>query len=212
MPLIIITLAVIVIFLVFKDTIASEKDRKIFTNEVLRKTNAFLEQRLVDKHMKEGCSLAEAYDLTVQEIISKGYDPCVPKSAYLRDKLPGGFGGLRQPNRETSKVNYLAEYNSKSVQQRIEIARLKHALLNPYEERGTYEPTEFEVYYNFPTTMFEYDHERVYVLASLRRAKPIGSMIMVNDVEHEVVGLDLDNLRYKLKNLRTMEITDRHHI
>ena len=55
MPLIIITLAVIVIFLVFKDTIASEKDRKIFTNGVLRKTNAFLEQRLVDKHMKEGC-------------------------------------------------------------------------------------------------------------------------------------------------------------
>lgn len=212
MPLIIITLAVIVIFLVFKDTIASEKDRKIFTNEVLRKTNAFLEQRLVDKHMKEGCSLAEAYDLTVQEIISKGYDPCVPKSAYLRNKLPGGFGGLRQPNRETSKVDYLAEYNSKCVQQRIEIARLKHALLNPCEERGTYEPTEFEVYYNFPTTMFEYDHERVYVLASLRRAKPIGSMIMVNDVEHEVVGFDLDNLRYKLKNLRTMEITDRHHI
>lgn len=212
MPLIIITLAVIVIFLVLKDTIASEKDRKIFTNEVLRKTNAFLEQRLVDKHMKEGCSLAEAYDLTVQEIISKGYDPCVPKSAYLRDKLPGGFGGLRQPNRETSKVDGLAEYNSKTVRQRIEIAELKHALLNPHEERQRYKPTEYEVYHNFPTTMLEYDHERTYVLAALRRAKPVGSMIVINGIEHEVVGFDIDNLRYKLKNLRTMEISDKHNI
>lgn len=46
------------------------------------KTNATLEQRLVDQHMKEGKCFQESYQLAQKEVKELGFEPCIPVKAY----------------------------------------------------------------------------------------------------------------------------------
>jgi hypothetical protein len=82
MPFVIAILAVIVVFrVVVEMNQTSSKENAMFVND-MRKTNAQLEQRTLEEHLKSGASFDEAYRMTENDLVKQGFVPCIPMDQY----------------------------------------------------------------------------------------------------------------------------------
>ena len=144
MPLIIFVLIVIVLFVSLKDSSKRAERSSANYDYNRRKTNARLEQKLIDYYMKHGVSFEKAFDLSRKEIMEKGFEPCVPKEAYINalnefQLTPISYCYLL-PSSETSYCPDIDKYDSMEVRDR----------------REKYGDDDSMVYKNFPKTQFEY--------------------------------------------------------
>ena len=76
MPLIFVVLAIIVFFVVQNDK--GKEQSRFYANKVRssRKTNAVLEQQVLNKFMLDGHPFKEAYELTIEEMVKNGNEYC----------------------------------------------------------------------------------------------------------------------------------------
>ena len=109
MPLVFVVLAIIVFFVVQNDK--GKEQSRFYANKVRssRRTNAVLEQQVLNKFMLDGHSFKEAYELTIEEMVKEGYDPCIPMNAYHNSDII-----------ESSVVCKVEKYDSDFVRMRQE--------------------------------------------------------------------------------------------
>lgn len=179
----------------------------------MRKTNARLEQRILDQHMKCGKSFDESFALTQQEIVSRGFEPCIPRSGYKGHKRDSSDKYINHGDYNTSHCPKLEDYDSYEVQARWEELYEDWKRKHPNENGGDeFAPSDEEIYKDFPTTQWEYelgiDQRRLRM-----KLVPIGEYIILpNHGTCEVVGYNFNSRKtggsYSLKVLHTGQIID----
>ncbi len=115
MPLIFAAVAILTLIVVLHD--ARKKDARDSADcaKTNRKTNAWLERKLLDGFMRQGMSFGEAYAAAAEETVRLGYDPCIPREAY------GNAAGADLAPEETSWVEDPGAYDSRTVRKRREL-------------------------------------------------------------------------------------------
>jgi len=139
MPLIILVIIIVLVFATAKSTYATNTNKDIRLSANLLKTNALLEQRIMDECAKQGMTVDEAYEYTVKKVIDMGFSPCVQKRIY--EKYSAWFS-------TRMGYEYWILYDSPVVKNRREIFKALDIV-----------PTDDELYKNFPTTEMEYKNE-----------------------------------------------------
>lgn len=225
MPLIILVLVVVVIVISTKEGRQSNSRLDAYVREGMRKTNARLEQKLISKYLILGCSFDEAYEKAAMELEAKGFVVCTSPGRYNQPK--GRYkmiGEHKSISYETSIMarGYafeLHELNSNVVKTRFEILETQWRLTHPDEPIPEF-PDEI-VYAKYPTSEVQYGDE--FKRASkLIGIYPVGSIIYIpNDGEYKILEIIDGDKRileeyprlifnlYKVKNLRTGEITQK---
>ena len=167
MPLVIAVLVIIVVFLNAKDYKKRDDSASAIYEKDRRKTNAKLEQYTMDMYMKHGYSADDAFRKSYEDMISAGYEPCIPRSAY-------GKNSSHCKGRYGFDVEY---YDSFLVRDRRKDIKEEWKREHPSEEMLSEEEIEVRIYQNFPKNNAQY-------IADLKRrskrseAKPIGTFII----------------------------------
>lgn len=201
MPLIIAVLIIIVLFLNAKDSKKWNDRQSSIREKDCRKTNARLEQKIMDTYMKHGYSADEAFRKSYDDMLAAGYDPCIPRSAYGKNSsyCEGKYG---------FDPEY---YDSYLVRDRRKDIREEWRREHPSEEMLSEEEVERRVYRNFPKNNSQY-------IADIKRrsnraqAEPIGTFIIYPGLgtceilAHNWVGDGSLGGTYTLKVLRTGQI------
>lgn len=213
MPLVIAVLIAVAIFATRKDD-KKKYDRQVAERaEASRKTNAKLEQRLFDTYLKHGYSPDDAFRQTCQDMCQAGFEPCIPRDAYLEGK--SDYSSLCTCDNGWSGRNNLERfrpgaYDSTWVHQRREAITRSWKINRPGEEL-TSEELERLTYTNFPKNEQEYQRD-INISANIFKAAPVGSFIIYPGLGTcEVLGyewIDSGALggRYKLRVLKTGEM------
>jgi hypothetical protein len=140
-PLVILVLIVIWIFVSNKES--NQKAKRDEVNEAydLRKTNAKLEQRILDNYMKHGVSFDDAYKKTQDDMVQMGFVPCIPRSGYSKNT----------DTVQSSKCTNIESYDSGEVQSR------RWDIIFHYQKTHTGHPDDLDeqIYKNFPTNRIE---------------------------------------------------------
>ena len=203
MPLIIAVLIIIVLFLNAKDSKKWNDRQSSIREKDCRKTNARLEQKIMDTYMKHGYSADEAFRKSYDDMLAAGYDPCIPRNAYRANSSNCweiGVGGYER-------------FESHWVKQRREAAVQEWLSKNPGELPCNAPIDEIDaiVYKDFPTTERAYLHD----IERLRRrgqAEPIGTFIIYPGLgtceilAHNWIGDGAAGGTYTLKVLKTGQI------
>lgn len=144
MPLIIAVVAIIVFFVVSHDNKIDRDRNSANRAKDMRKTNAYLERRVLDSFLRQGMTFEEAYRATMYEMPKRGFEPCIPKDAYGNKDRKYGFSEIIDG--ETSCVPDPGQFDSYAVKMRRE------------EKYGLYYsgPIDESLYDGFPTTEGEY--------------------------------------------------------
>ncbi len=146
MPLVIAVIIIIGLFVIFKDKSGSQDARAKNEAASRRKTNAKLEQSILDGHMKHGLSFNEAFTATQKDVVSAGYEPCIPKDKY---KNP------HATTSETSMCDRCEKYDSFIVKTRRSDFNRLYA--SSYDEAERQIKCEEYIYNNFPNDSYEYN-------------------------------------------------------
>lgn len=181
MPLIIAVLAIMVIFLNGKDS--NKKNARDAANRAKdsRKTNASLEQRILDTYLKYGYSFDDAFRQTYQDMFAAGYEPCIPYDAYVKTKngwssLASDGSGEWWHNDYGHRPFCPGIYDSEWVRHR------RRAIIRSWEKNHPKEDISSEelerlTYENFPKS--EWGHQRdINISANMFKAEPIGTFII----------------------------------
>lgn len=207
MPLILAVLIVLVLVFNLSDW-RSNKARQAAINEKnRRKTNAKLEHKILDNYMKHGYSFDDAFRKSYEDMISAGYDQCIPRDAYknregVESSSCGVYGG-----------SDVERYDSLWVKQRREEAKRDWLQAHPgmHISKASTDEIDALIYSNFPQTELQYlcDIQRSSVKAS---AEPVGSCIIYPGLgtcevlAHNWTGNGNGGGTYTLKVLKTGEI------
>lgn len=196
MPLIIAFIAIVVLFVSLHDS-KKEYNRKSADYAVsMRKTNARLEQETLDRFFRQGMSFNDAYEATLKEIVSLGYDPCIPRDAYGKKSKTCAFDKAPSSESETSWVESPEKYDSHLVKMR----------------KKDFNGNDELVYKNFPKTHCEYEID---LKRSSLRAKTIEKGQWITYPGYgtcEVLGYNYSPLgtkgTYKVRVISTGEIVN----
>lgn len=202
MPLVFVVLIIIVLMLNAKDYNNNrERQSSIYAKDG-RKTNAALEQKIMDTYMKHGLSADDAHQKSYEDIIKAGYEPCIPRDAYgansSRCILKYGFN-------PQDFDSWLVQDRRKDFTEEWKIA---HPGENPAEHR---EEIEERVYLNFPKSEFEYVRD-IKTRAKRNQAEPVGTHIIYPGLgtceilAHNWIGDGYFGGTYTLKVLKTGQI------
>ncbi len=115
MPLIFAAVAFLTLFVVLHDARKKYDRESADLAKRTRKTNAYLERKLLDGFMKQGMTFGEAYAAAAEETVRLGYEPCIPKEAY------GKAAGADPAPEETSWAEDPGAYDSRTVRKRREL-------------------------------------------------------------------------------------------
>lgn len=219
MPLVIAVLVIIWIFVVISDK-GKQNIRAIADQSFeCRKTNARFERAFMTDYLLSGLSFNDAFEKTQESIISAGFVPCIPRTAYKNDKshfvgelgcctTNSWFGRKNIANVSTSYVYRIDQYDSKAVQVRRELYEAKWNKTHPNEIMP--EITDQELYAGFPvnTTQVSNENCRKY---EWRIASNIGDYLTHGRFGTcEIVGYEEPpmgkSLMYKAKILDTGEV------
>lgn len=207
MPLVIAVLVILVLIFIAKDSNENNARQSAIREKDRRKTNARLEQRTLDMYMKHGYSFDEAFRKSYEDMIAAGYDPCIPRDAYSknRDGTQSSFCGYGsfEPQR----------FDSFWVRQRREEAERQWQQAHPGTNLCDADPDVIEAmtYGNFPTTEFQYLHD-IKRRTELAKAEPVGTFIIYPGLgtceilAHNWIGDGAAGGTYTLKVLKTGQI------
>lgn len=206
MPLVIAVLVILVIIFNAKDSIKNNARQSSIREKDRRKTNARLEQRVLDTYMKHGWSFEDAFRQSYEDMIAAGYDPCIPKNAY--DKNEGSV-------ESSSYRGNIGEYDSFLVRERRRDAERQWQQSHPGVSltHATEEEIDALTYSNFPKTEFQYLHD-LNRMSMRTQAEPVGSFIIYPGLgtcevlAHNWIGDGAAGGRYTLRVLRTGEIVE----
>lgn len=201
MPLVFAVLIIIVIVLNAKDSKKRAYKNSASYEKNKRKTNAKLEQKTMDMYMKHGYSAEEAFRKSYEDMVSAGFEPCIPRSAYGKNSsyCKGKYG---------FDPEY---YDSYLVRDRRKDIREEWRREHPSEEMLSEEEVERRVYRNFPKNNSQY-------IADIKRrgnrtqAEPIGTFIIYPGLgtceilAHNWVGDGSLSGTYTLKVLKTGKV------
>jgi hypothetical protein len=141
MPLIIVVVFIIFIFVKLHEDKKEHDKLSAMRQKDRTKTNAVLERRLVDDYMKRGYSFDKAFRQSHEDILTAGYEPCIPRNAYSRNR-----NGV-----QSSYCDNPSQYDSFWVQQR------RNVLVREWTSSHRGEPIPYElideqIYTNYPQT------------------------------------------------------------
>ena len=142
MPLVFAVLIIIAIFVSSSERNKRQESKSARYAVNMRKTNATLEYKLLNKYMEYGFSFEKAFCETYEDMAKAGYEPCIPMNAY---EVRKGYAESRR---------YPHEYDSDLVKSRRENIEKKWRVPHPNEDS---EDIEREIYKDFPKTEFEYE-------------------------------------------------------
>ncbi len=207
MPLVIAVLIILVLIVNIKDSNAKNATESSIYEKSRRKTNAKLEQRTLDMYMKHGYSFDEAFRKACEDMVSAGYDPCIPRAAYKKNSAgtQSSFCGYTFFRPE--------EFDSFLVQQKREDAMREWQQDHPDIHISEAPPEEIErmTYDNFPTT--ESAYLRYLGCSSMKsKAEPVGSFIIYPGLgtcevlAHNWIGDGYYGGTYTLKVLKTGQV------
>lgn len=199
MPLIFAVVAIIVLCVWMHDNKKERFGESANYEKARRKTNASLERDVLDGFLKDGMTFNEAYSATQKRMYELGFEPCIPKNAYL-----GYTGDVNSPQKwETSCMDgHSAEwYDSAAVKSRREQIRREGRI-----------PTDEEVYAAFPRNNTEYTTELKQGNVKIK-AIPVGESFIfpglgtVEVVSHDFSQAVFGKGYYNVRVLKTGEIT-----
>ena len=206
MPLVIAVLVIIVLIFNVKDSSKNNARQSAIREKDRRKTNARLEQRVLDMYMKYGYSFDEAFRKSYEDMIAAGYEPCIPRDAYSK-------------NRDGTQSSYCGyhffepqKFDSFWVQRRRKYAEEEWQQLHPGVHISEAPPEEIDrlTYSNYPTTEATYLHD-IEHCASRASAEPVGTFIIYPGLgtcevlAHNWIGCSASGT-YTLKVLKTGEV------
>lgn len=203
MPLVLAVLIIVVIFLNAKDSAKWNAKQSALHEDWRRKTNARLEQKIMDSYMKHGYSADEAFRKSYDDMIAMGYDPCIPRDAYKKNSSSCWKLGAGGPQR----------FDSLWVKQRRDEAKSEWQQIHPDVHISEASPEEIDrlTYKNFPTTEYAYLHD-IKRSASKASAEPVGTFIIYPGLgtceilAHNWIGDGAAGGTYTLKVLKTGQI------
>lgn len=197
MPLIIAVVVIIFIFVKIYEGKKEGSKRSAMRTKDRAKTNATLERNIVDQYMKHGYSFDEAFHKAYEDIVALGYEPCIPRNAYSR-------------NRNGVQSSYCAnprDYDSFWVKQRRNAIVQEWARTHP-GERIPYETFDEQIYDNYPLTEAAYLIDmKVQTLKT--QAVPVGEYLIYPNlgtcevIAHNYIGDGKFGGTYTLKVLST---------
>ncbi len=188
----------------------------------MQKTNANLEQSLVDGFMKAGYSFDDAFDAAVTELVERGFSPCIPRTAYQHQEVDNKYRLIGEAPQdevvEPMKSSFIEgvgfdnlseQYDSFEVRNRRSLLRrqwkAEHGCDIPADE------LERRIYIDFPTSETEYE-SGLDKRAREWQAYPVGSYITYPNLGTcEVVGhnnIGSAGGTYKLKVLKTGQVVN----
>lgn len=208
MIIIILVLCILVVI----DSLNNEK-KKITREEANhawdgRKTNASLERNLMDQYIKLGYNIDDAYEKTCKELLTRGFDPTIPKQRYV-NKITEEYGygeSKKTHNAYSTRLDNPEKYDSYIVKERRENKR-----------RGLFEG---DIYENFPSDATEFRDESVRLIKK-RSLRQVGSYIICpGKGTCEIIGYKWYNnntyVLYKVKRIEDGKIfyvkSDDHNI
>ena len=201
MPLIIVVLVIIVVFLnATGNTKNSERQLRTYT-AAIRKTNAKLELKLVQKYYDRGKETEDrAIEQGKAELIELGFEPCIPRNTYRVDSHN------KQIYVYHSTYDY-QRFDSDAVRSlNADFKRQNEKSRRQFSSNEDFEIAREEyVYKDFPGTISEY---KQYQRLSARKldAISIGSFVSYPGLGTcEVVDLDFELLQQTLKSVKTGE-------
>lgn len=207
MPLVIAVLIILVLIFNAKDSNKNNARQSAVREKDRRKTNARLEQRTLDMYMKHGHSFDEAFRKSYEDMIAAGYEPCIPRDAYTKNKdgTQSSFCGYSffEPQK----------FDSFWVRQRREDAERRWQQSHPGVHLCDADPNVIEAmtYRNFPTTEAQYLHD-IKRSAELAKAEPVGTFIIYPGLgtceilAHNWIGDGAAGGTYTLKVLKTGQV------
>ena len=205
MPLIIAVLIIIVVVSCARNSNKELKRQNREYTAAARKTNAKMERELVDRYMKYGKSFNEAFDLARKDMISAGYDPCIPRDAYKPKRWNAHpTSGSNHP--ETSECPDYDKYDSQAVQ------KLRSEYRSQCRQKGVKWSRNDEDNYVYsdrlPTTPAQYS---AYLNRSVKthqyESVAVGKYISYLGLGTcEVIALDFESAMHTVKVVKTGEI------
>lgn len=206
MPLIIVILIVIVLCINTKESNKKSNYKSGEYAHDARKTNALLEHKLMYHYMSHGYEWSDAYELTKQDIIDRGFEPAIPKSEYVKNSTLLGKRDEDDPFGMIISWKLHEDFDSAYVKDR-------RRQIEEHEELGLDAP---ELYDDMPSDECEYSRY-LKIRSSEYRSIDIGKWVSVP--EHgtcEVVGYTTnwrgERSGYKLKSVKTGEIIEGYRI
>ncbi len=206
MPLVIAVLIIIVVCLNAKDSSKKTAYKSGQFARDTRKTNALLEHKLMYYYMSHGYTWDDAYELTKQDIIDRGFEPAIPKSEYVKNSTLLGKRDEDDPFGMIISWKSHGDFDSAYVKDR-------RRQIEEHEKLSLDAP---ELYDDMPSDEYEYSRY-LKIRSSEYRSIDIGKWVSVPDHGTcEVVGYTT-NLRgersgYKLKSVKTGEIVEGYKI
>lgn len=105
MPLIIAILVILVVFVSVRESKKKNDNLAAIREKDSRKTNARMEQQIVDYYMKRGYSFSDAYRKSYEDMVEAGYVPCIPRDAYSKNTKDQessfcGYNGMTSSDRQ----------------------------------------------------------------------------------------------------------------
>ena len=206
MPLVIAVLIIIVVCINTKDSNKRAKYKSGQFSKDVRRTNARLEHKLMYHYMSHGYEWSDAYELTKQDMIDRGFEPAIPKSEYVKNSTLLGKRDEDDPLGMIISWKSHEDFDSAYVKDRMR-------QIEEHEELGLDVP---ELYDDMPADEHEYSRY-LKIRSSEYRSIDIGKWVSVpGHGTCEVVGYTTnwrgERSGYKLKSVKTGEIIEDYRI
>ena len=210
MPLIIAVLVIVVVICNLKDSSKRADRASALHANTRRKTCAYMEQQLVSKYLLCGMSFDEAFRKSYQDMVDAGFEPCIPKDAYVGARENLISSKLARPFYEYDSLWVRDIYKAKRDKQRSKYKK-KHPII---QDQVYFDPMDIykEIHENFPTCDYEFikamDRVRIEV-----NAKPIGTFLIYPgygtcEVLNYRYNYDKTKGWYVLRVLKTNKVVD----
>lgn len=203
MPLIIVVLVIVVAFLNAKDFKKKTDRKRQGYTAAIRKTNAELELKLVNKYVNSGKTLYEAVNLTQSDLLLAGFEPCIPRTSYSVNTNTGEVSiyprGHSCQDFDSEVVKSLREDFARETSK----SGVKFSSREKFEEQ-----CEKYVYDNLPKTNFQYE---LYLARAISKfdAIDVGKFISYPGLGFcEVVALDYEKMQHTVKVVKTGQLTE----
>lgn len=202
MPLVFAVLIIAVLLLNAKDFNKEQEKKSALYAKDGRKTNAALEQKIMDTYMKHGLSADEAFQKSYEDIVKAGYEPCIPRDAYGKNSSCCVLKHSFNPR----------DFDSSLVRSRRKDITEEWRKLHPNEDVWEHrDEIEKQVYEGFPQNEYEYVYD-IKRRTMRMKAEPIGTFIVYPGLgtceilAHNWIGDGYFGGTYTLKVLKTGQV------
>lgn len=211
MPLVFAVAIILVIFFNAKDSKLRNDNISAEYTKSMRRTNAVLEQQIMDSYMKQGLSADDAFRKSYEDIIAAGYEPCIPRGAYYKNS---SFCKSRVDKWEYGRPFDPRAHDSFAVQERRKDIEEEWKKAHPGESVSDHlEEIDNLVYQNFPRNEAEYNLD-IKRRSNRAQAEPIGTFVIYPGLgtcevlAHNWIGNGTFGGYYSLKVLKTGKIVN----